>query len=136
VDVTFIVCPLCKCDDLEVLTDLPSMVLCKCRKYRTAFTINPAAPPNASQRARKQDLSGHSVGVLSGQPSDQTDKSDRIGALARARRVLVPSGLLLSVYISRFASACNGIQRGTLRDAAFSADLCASSDIAACICRV
>ena len=50
-----------------------------------------------------------------------TDRSDRTAALAEARRVLVPRGLLLSAYISRFASACDGIQGGTLRDGAFSA---------------
>jgi hypothetical protein len=45
VDVSVIVCPLCRCDDVEVLTDL-SLVLCKCRKCRTAFTI--AAPSEKS----------------------------------------------------------------------------------------
>jgi SAM-dependent methyltransferase len=48
-----------------------------------------------------------------------TDRRDRIRALAEARRVLVAGGLLLSAYISRFASACDGIQEGALRDAAF-----------------
>ena len=33
----------------------------------------------------------------------------------------VPGGLLLSAYISRFASACDGIQEGALRDPAFAA---------------
>ena len=42
-------------------------------------------------------------------------------ALAEARRVLVPGGLLLSAYISRFASAYDGIQEGALRDATFAA---------------
>jgi SAM-dependent methyltransferase len=47
------------------------------------------------------------------------ERRERIQALAEARRVLVPGGLLLSAYISRFASACDGIQEGALRDAAF-----------------
>lgn len=50
-----------------------------------------------------------------------TDRRDRVGALAEARRVLVPGGLLLSAYISRFASACDGIREGALRDATFAA---------------
>ena len=50
-----------------------------------------------------------------------TDRRDRVIALAEARRVLVPGGLLLSAYISRFASACDGIQEGALRDPTFAA---------------
>jgi SAM-dependent methyltransferase len=52
-----------------------------------------------------------------------TDRRDRVTALAEARRVLVPGGLLLSAYISRFASACDGIQEGALRDPAFAANV-------------
>lgn len=44
---------------------------------------------------------------------------DRIAALAEVRRVLVPGGLLLSAYISRFASAFDGIQDSALRDPDF-----------------
>jgi len=47
------------------------------------------------------------------------ERRDRIQALVEARRVLVPGGVLLSAYISRFASACDGIQEGALRDPAF-----------------
>jgi SAM-dependent methyltransferase len=47
------------------------------------------------------------------------ERQDRIRALAEARRVLVPGGMLLSAYISRFASACDGIQEGALRYADF-----------------
>jgi SAM-dependent methyltransferase len=50
-----------------------------------------------------------------------TDRRDRANALAEARRVLVPEGLLVSAYISRFASAHDGIQEGALRDATFAA---------------
>ena len=47
------------------------------------------------------------------------DRHERIAALSEAQRVLVPGGLLLSAHISRFASACYGIQEGALKDAAF-----------------
>lgn len=50
-----------------------------------------------------------------------TERRDRLAALAEARRVLVPGGVLLSAYISRFASACDGIREGDLRDASFAA---------------
>ena len=50
-----------------------------------------------------------------------TDRRDRVAALGEARRVLVPDGLLLAAYISRFASAYDGIQEGALRDATFAA---------------
>jgi SAM-dependent methyltransferase len=50
-----------------------------------------------------------------------TTRADRVGALAEAKRVLAPGGLLLAAYISRFAAACDGIQDGALRDPAFAA---------------
>lgn len=50
-----------------------------------------------------------------------TDRRDRVTALTEARRVLVPGGLLLSAHISRFASACDGIQNSALQDATFAA---------------
>ena len=49
------------------------------------------------------------------------ERTDRIAALAEARRVLAPGGLLLSAYISRFASAADGIRGGELRNPAFAA---------------
>ena len=72
--------------------------------------------------ARKLDVSDETFDVvlLFGPLYHLTDRRDRVAALAEARRVLVPGGLLLSAYISRFASACDGIQEGALRDATFS----------------
>jgi SAM-dependent methyltransferase len=50
-----------------------------------------------------------------------TTRADRVSALAETKRVLVPGGLLMAAYISRFASACDGIQEGALRDPEFAA---------------
>src|SRR5262245_11962518 len=38
------------------------------------------------------------------------ERRDRLQALAEARRVLVPGGLLLAASISRFAAACDGVR--------------------------
>jgi SAM-dependent methyltransferase len=73
--------------------------------------------------ARRLDLQDATFDVvlLLGPLYHLVERHDRIAALAEARRVLVPGGLLLSAYISRFASACAGIQEGKLRDAGFAA---------------
>jgi SAM-dependent methyltransferase len=73
--------------------------------------------------ARKLDLPDGSVDValMLGPMYHLIEPEDRVAALAEARRVLVPDGLLISAYISRFASACDGIQDGALRDETFAA---------------
>jgi SAM-dependent methyltransferase len=59
------------------------------------------------------------VVLLFGPLYHMIERNDRIAALREARRVLKTGGLLLSAYISRFASACDGIQEGALRDPVF-----------------
>jgi ubiquinone/menaquinone biosynthesis C-methylase UbiE len=83
-------------------------------------SVAPLASANVGD-ARNLDVAdaAFDVVLLSGPLYHLTDRRDRINALAEARRVLVPGGLLLSAYISRFASACDGIQEGALRDPAF-----------------
>ena len=73
--------------------------------------------------ARKLDVPDGSIDavLLFGPLYHLTNRHDRVDALAEARRVLVPGGLVLSAYISRFASACDGVREGALRDAAFAA---------------
>jgi SAM-dependent methyltransferase len=48
-----------------------------------------------------------------------TDAADRRRALAEARRVLRPGGMLVAAAISRFASTIDGLLRGFLADPAF-----------------
>ena len=71
--------------------------------------------------ARRLDVPETTIDVvlLFGPLYHLTDRRDRIVALSEARRVLVPGGLLLTAHISRFASTCDGIQDGALRDAQF-----------------
>ena len=73
--------------------------------------------------ARKLDVADETFDVvlLFGPLYHLTERRERLDALAEARRVLVPGGLLLSAHISRFASACDGIRDGGLRNPAFAA---------------
>ena len=45
-----------------------------------------------------------------------TERADRVAALAEARRVLRPGGVVLAVGISRFASLLDGLRSGFLGD--------------------
>jgi len=49
------------------------------------------------------------------------DRTDRVRALAEARRVLRPGGVVLAAGISRFASLLDGVAHGWLGDADFAA---------------
>ncbi len=48
-----------------------------------------------------------------------TERGDRLAALAEARRVARPGGLLVAAAISRFASLLSGVTEGLLADPAF-----------------
>ena len=48
-----------------------------------------------------------------------TERDDRLRALAEARRVVRPDGVVLAVGISRFASVFDGLRAGYLLDAEF-----------------
>ena len=48
-----------------------------------------------------------------------TDRDERLKAIREAHRVLRTGGFLLAVAISRFASALDGISRGSIRDPQF-----------------
>src|SRR5262249_12066098 len=59
--------------------------------------------------------------VMLGPMYHLVDAAPRTQALSEAHRVLIPGGVLISAYISRFASMCDGFKRETLRDDAFAA---------------
>ena len=50
-----------------------------------------------------------------------TDRGDRLRALAEARRVLRPGGIVVAAAISRFASTLDGLLRGYLDEPGFEA---------------
>jgi SAM-dependent methyltransferase len=86
-----------------------------------------AAQPGASFEAEVadardlSDLGDESVDavLLLGPLYHLTDRSDRVRALAEARRVVRPGGLVAAAAISRFASLLDGTVRGYLDDPRF-----------------
>jgi SAM-dependent methyltransferase len=87
---------------------------------RRASAAQPDAPIASvtlgdARRLEFPDASADAV-LLFGPLYHLTERSDRIAALAEARRVLRPGGLALAVGISRFASMMDGMFRGLLAD--------------------
>jgi ubiquinone/menaquinone biosynthesis C-methylase UbiE len=70
-------------------------------------------------RALEQPDAAFDAVLLFGPLYHLTARSDRVGALSEARRVLSDGGAMLAAYISRFASACDGILSGALKEPAF-----------------
>ena len=90
---------------------------------RAASARQPARPL-ASARvgdARRLDHPDASVQavLLLGPLYHLTEERERLAALAEARRVLEPGGLLFAAAISRFASLLDGVLHGMLRDPAY-----------------
>jgi ubiquinone/menaquinone biosynthesis C-methylase UbiE len=84
----------------------------------------PSAPFTASLGdARDLDAADESVDVvlLLGPLYHLIERPDRVRALAEARRVLTPGGVVLAAGISRFASLLDGVAHGWLDDADFAA---------------
>ena len=76
-----------------------------------------------SELGDARDLSGVSEGadavLLLGPLYHLTEASDRATALAEARRIVRPGGVVVAVGISRFASLIDGLKRRNLDDAVF-----------------
>ena len=90
-----------------------------------ASVRQPAAPLASAtvgdaRRLDRPDASADAV-LLFGPLYHLTERADRIRALAEARRVLRPGGVLAAAAISRFASTLDGLLRGYLEEPAFAA---------------
>jgi ubiquinone/menaquinone biosynthesis C-methylase UbiE len=69
---------------------------------------------------RLQDASADAV-LLLGPLYHLPERADRLQALAEARRVCRPGGVIIVAAISRFASTLDGLRGGYLEDPAFAA---------------
>ena len=80
-------------------------------------------PGLTSELGDARDLSGVTAGadavLLLGPLYHLTDASDRVEALAEARRIVRPGGVVVAVGISRFASLIDGLKRRNLHDPIF-----------------
>jgi len=80
-------------------------------------------PGLTSELGDARDLSGVTAGadavLLLGPLYHLTDASDRVEALAVARRIVRPGGVVVAVGISRFASLIDGLKRRNLHDPIF-----------------
>jgi SAM-dependent methyltransferase len=83
---------------------------------------NPLASATVGD-ARRLDRpdAGADAALLLGPLYHLTDRADRVRALAEARRVLRPGGVLAAAAILRFASLLDGLLRGYLDEPAFQA---------------
>jgi SAM-dependent methyltransferase len=76
-----------------------------------------------SELGDARDLSGVTAGadavLLLGPLYHLTEASDRAAALAEARRIVRPGGVVVAVGISRFASLIDGLKRKSLDDPVF-----------------
>ena len=78
------------------------------------------ADPGEARALDEPDGSADLV-LLLGPLYHLTSRPQRVAALAEARRVLRPAGILIAAAISRFASLHDGLRRGWIDDAGFAA---------------
>ncbi len=88
---------------------------------RALATLGPLGVTAEVGDARHLDLEDGSFDavLLLGPLYHLTDRADRLTALAEARRVVRPSGVVAVAAISRFASLFDGLARGFLFDSEF-----------------
>jgi ubiquinone/menaquinone biosynthesis C-methylase UbiE len=88
---------------------------------RVLATLGPLGVTAEVGDARHLDLEDRTFDavLLLGPLYHLTDRSDRLAALAEARRVVRPSGVVAVAAISRFASLFDGLARGFLFDPEF-----------------
>jgi SAM-dependent methyltransferase len=70
-------------------------------------------------RQLKEDDQSYDVVLLLGPLYHLVERSDRLGALREARRVVQPGGLVVAATISRFASLFDGLKRNLLSNPEF-----------------
>jgi ubiquinone/menaquinone biosynthesis C-methylase UbiE len=70
-------------------------------------------------RSLAQDDSSHDAVVMLGPLYHITERGQRVRALAEAKRVVRPGGMVAAAAISRFASLLDGLLSGWLSDPAF-----------------
>jgi SAM-dependent methyltransferase len=73
-----------------------------------------------ARRIEEPDASAEAV-VMLGPLYHLTERDDRVRALAEARRVLRPGGVVVAAAISRYASLLDGLTRGLIDDPEFHA---------------
>jgi ubiquinone/menaquinone biosynthesis C-methylase UbiE len=72
-------------------------------------------------RSLAQDDSSYDAVVMLGPLYHITEREERVRALAEAKRVVRPGGMVAAAAISRFASLLDGLLSGWLGDPAFDA---------------
>jgi SAM-dependent methyltransferase len=92
---------------------------------RASSAARPDAPLASAEvgdaRALPYEDAGADAVLLLGPLYHLVEAVDRATALAEARRVLRPGGVLLAAAVSRFASALDGVRKGDLADPRFAA---------------
>jgi ubiquinone/menaquinone biosynthesis C-methylase UbiE len=104
--------------DVRLLDASPRLVAEARRRNATASS--PIASLDVGDaRALPYDGDSADAVLVMGPLYHLTSRADRVTALAEARRVLVPGGVVAVAAISRFASALDGLARGLASDPAF-----------------